>query len=290
MNESSDIEYNCKEMKCAPTIKKFQNFDGTCFRTKDMIEILEKYNLKNPQNKIEIPYKLRMINEGKFRKNIIKKIKKNILIDKLQTEINEILEKKQINVDGDTKMWLKKYTFLPKGPKTQFSWLSNFNILDVFEQYMKIYPEFLSWCVPIDFDLPQVSNIGQLNFDDLVNAGKTKLGFVFNLDTHDKSGSHWVSLYVDLLKGEIYFFDSVGKPPVKEIRDLNKRFCIYFKNKKINYVMEYNKFVHQKKNTECGVYSINFILQMLMGKKFYDIVSNPINDEIMNKNRDLYFL
>ena len=48
-------------------------------------------------------------------------------------------------------------------------------------------------------------------------------GFVFNLDEHWKSGSHWVALYSDLSKGQIYFFDSYGKRPEKRIRSLVKR-------------------------------------------------------------------
>ena len=45
---------------------------------------------------------------------------------------------------------------------------------------------------------------------------------VINLDTHDKGGSHWVGLYTDLLKKQIYFFDSYGHKPEKEIKNFMK--------------------------------------------------------------------
>lgn len=47
-----------------------------------------------------------------------------------------------------------------------------------------------------------------------------------------------------------------------------------------------NYVQHQFKNTECGMYCINFIDHMLMSnKKFHDIILKPIDDDNMNKLR-----
>ena len=47
-----------------------------------------------------------------------------------------------------------------------------------------------------------------------------------------------------------------------------------------------NYVQHQFKNTECGMYSINFIDHMLVTKKqFHDIILHPIDDDNMNKLR-----
>ena len=47
-----------------------------------------------------------------------------------------------------------------------------------------------------------------------------------------------------------------------------------------------NYVQHQFKNTECGMYSINFIDSLLtQGKKFTDIVLNPMNDDVLNSLR-----
>ena len=56
-----------------------------------------------------------------------------------------------------------------------------------------------------------------------IKKGKYKLGVIFNLDEHYKSGSHWVALYADLNKDQVYFFDSYGKKPEKRIRKLKAR-------------------------------------------------------------------
>jgi hypothetical protein len=58
-------------------------------------------------------------------------------------------------------------------------------------------------------------------------------------------------------------------------------------NKKCD--VRYNKTRNQFKNSECGVYSINFILEMLNGKTFDDIENNPIPDDDINKLRTNIF-
>ena len=60
----------------------------------------------------------------------------------------------------------------------------------------------------------------KLDLEQLYKNGKRRLGIVFNLDPHDMPGSHWVSLFVNMNNGGIYFYDSVGKFPNKEISDL----------------------------------------------------------------------
>ena len=59
-----------------------------------------------------------------------------------------------------------------------------------------------------------------LDLETLYRNGKRKLGVVFNLDPHDMPGSHWVSMFVNMDNGGIYFFDSVGKFPGDEISNL----------------------------------------------------------------------
>ena len=56
-----------------------------------------------------------------------------------------------------------------------------------------------------------------------------------------------------------------------------------------DYDVRFNKIQHQFKNTECGVYSINFIIRLLGGETFDDIVNNITNDDKMNACRKTYF-
>ena len=55
-----------------------------------------------------------------------------------------------------------------------------------------------------------------------IQSGKTKVGIIFNLDPHNKGGSHWVALFVDCKKHKIYYFDSYGDPIPERIMRLVK--------------------------------------------------------------------
>jgi len=103
-------------------------------------------------------------------------------------------------------------------------WLSNFDIDAVLDQYDMI-PDFkYLGAVPLDFDKDLGGGycVSQLTCDlDVAKdykRGIRKYGMVINLDTHDKGGSHWVSLFANIKKGGVYFMDSYGYKPEKEIQ------------------------------------------------------------------------
>jgi len=54
----------------------------------------------------------------------------------------------------------------------------------------------------------------------------------------------------------------------------------YFKNLIDEFDIRYNNIQHQFDNSECGVYSINFIISLAEGKNF---------DDVMNQNRKIFF-
>jgi hypothetical protein len=139
------------------------------------------------------------------------------------------------------------------------------------------------------------------------------LGIVPNLDEHWKGGSHWVAMYANIETGQIYYFDSYGVRPNKRIRNFVKLIAEwkYQKDtgKKINinsdeymkgdnkpkneveqkYDIRYSQHRHQFKNSECGVYSMNFIIRLVNGIKFDDIIKQNIPDDTVNKCREIYF-
>jgi hypothetical protein len=53
--------------------------------------------------------------------------------------------------------------------------------------------------------------------------------------------------------------------------------------------IRYNSTQHQTGNSECGVYSINFIVRLVGGESFNDIVNNITKDKEVNKCRTVYF-
>ena len=303
-----------EDTKCAPH-KKYLN--GSCYSAEQLVkmtsifnEALENANINNKKNKLK---------EIKIKKD--KKYLLRELTDRLENVCdNQICWLKQRFIRKiDPKLFRDlRDSFRPEGPDKKNEWLSTTHINDVMNQYEKKYSDFKFFgAVPIDFDdLPL--GIRNINFDKLYNSGKKKLGFVFNLDEHWKSGSHWVALYTNLDKNQIYFFDSYGIKPEKRIKKLVKRiaswcykkdFCLNDsctldsvdsetfmkggrgKTNKIENKLRvlYNRNRHQYKNSECGVYSLNFILRLLNGHSFDDIAKTKILDDDMNKCRDVYF-
>ena len=116
-----------------------------------------------------------------------------------------------------------------------------------------------------------------------------KFSIVFNLDKHDEPGSHWVALFGDLQKKHIYYFDSYGIEPPIEIDIFMKRFQEEGKKLNMDIKLDYNNIRHQYKNSECGMYSIHFIIKLVEGNKFKDVIENIIFDDEINQN-ERYFL
>ena len=182
--------------------------------------------------------------------------------------------------------------FRPKGPNTGHQWLSNFDIENVMRQYELIYPgfKFLD-VVPCDFDdIPQYQ-YSLKDYNNYTDKGipKYKFGVIFNLDNSRQSGSHWTALYFDMKKKQIYYQDSVGNPPKSEFVKLMDSIEKQMKVDKKPIDRRVNKLRHQYQNSECGVYSISFILRLLNGESFDEIESKPIPDEDVNKCRIIYF-
>ena len=164
------------------------------------------------------------------------------------------------------------------------------------KQYEKVYKNFkFIGPVPIDFDYEYsvgnciIDELCNIDIVDLQNKKINKIGIVFNLDKHDMDGSHWVSMFVNLNKDRVYYFDSYGEPPPKEVDILANRLIDQGNknNQKIKYIKNNKRF--QFKNSECGVYCMYFITQLLKGKTFNSFKNNIIKDDQMNKNRGYFY-
>jgi hypothetical protein len=190
-------------------------------------------------------------------------------------------------------------------------WLSNIDINKVLSQYEVKYPEFKSFgALPIDFALKSgnkciINNICNISLSELINNGKKNIGIVFNLDKHNKTGSHWVSLFINIPKGQINFWDSVANDVPKQIEKLMNNIYNQLNDIKENNIKlyqkcgcdfktikkQYNEIRHQYDTTECGMYSIHFIVEQLdKNKTFNQVCNNIIEDDRMNKMRENYFI
>lgn len=199
-----------------------------------------------------------------------------------------------------------KNSFRPQMPRTWLKnkneWASTSDIEKVLKQYEEHHKDFKCYgALPMDFDLKHGNScvsgdLCNIDLKEHMENGKHKIGSVFNLDDHDEPGSHWVSLYMELKpccreNPSIYYFDSIADKPTKEINNLVDNLSEQYKSM-TGEDMEflYNDIQHQKRNTECGIYSIHFITSMLEGKDFDDYIKEIKRDDYMEKYRDFYYI
>lgn len=286
LNNIKEPEVEPEDKKCAPGVE-FK--DGSCINLELLVILAEEYNKLN-DNSIRLSQKTQALNPSKYKQYLVSKLQ-----DRLGgTQRSWIKQRFIDNLNNKSIEELTKFTFRPEGPSGSFKWLNTIDINESMEQYEKKYPEFkFMGAVPIDFDKLELLGIKDLNYKIMTDTGKTKLGFVFNLDRHDQPGSHWVGLYTDLSKAQIYFFDSYGIEPHKNIKTLMKRIARAMKNE-LNFTeqditLRWNTIRHQYENSECGVYSINFILRLLRGDDFDTIIESKTPDKKVNKCRNVYF-
>lgn len=250
--------------------RKYQK-DSSCFLKKDLTEIAKKLNECRIKNK-------------KLKYCIGKTINTNISKDKLYKKIKNILKLKDRN-------WIKQQfignsyvrsdIFKPNGPKSN-GWLSNFDIQHVMDQYSKFYQK-----IKKDFTFHGVVMANWYNlhpnllYDYLF---KKKQAVVFNTDTQNGPGQHWVSVFINTK--EIEFFDSNGTPPNIYI----KKFLTDI-SKLLNIPIKINKIQHQKIDGVCGVYALKFVLYRLFGlKTFNQFIKNIDTDKNVNGLRKTFFL
>lgn len=259
----------------------------------DIAKILNNNNQKININIKESPEKIH---------KEISKILKNFNINK-EISIKNI---KQIK-DNLSKEKLKRFneSFRPSMPEEWYNnintWLCTTDITNVLNQYKEKNKDFyLYGPTPIDFDLKEnnvclVDSLCKFNLSNHINKGEKKIGIIFNTDPHTKGGEHWISMYIDIdginLKNPgIYFFDSTGEDPPEEIETLINKIIEQGEKENINFVYFENDIKHQRGGTECGMYSLHFIINMLNGINFKKYVNEYKNDKFMEKFRKIYFV
>lgn len=200
----------------------------------------------------------------------------------------------------DDKKTIEKQSFRPKMPvewtSDMSTWLSDEDIRQVMTQYEEAYPEFKFLEVaPIDFSAqdPYVKDkkkciaesFCKVDFTALKAEGKKYLGAIFNLDPSYKGGSHWVAIFINIPKKEVNYFDSYGMSPPKQIAHFMKSLTLQEKSLKLQ--NSGRRF--QYKGSECGMYSMIFILSMLNGENFRHFCRNPISDNEAQGFRNFLF-
>jgi hypothetical protein len=177
-------------------------------------------------------------------------------------------------------------------------WLDSLNIEAVMKQYEDAFPAFeFMGPFPIDFAAPDpynhsggpkkclIEEICGLRMEEALKQGTNSIGIIYNLDPHFKDGSHWVANYIDIPKHKCYYFDSYGYEPPKQIATFMKWLTTQDPKMKLMY----NARRFQLQGSECGMYSLYFIIRMLSGDVFRPFCRRQPRDSIMLDLRDWLF-
>lgn len=272
------------DTKCAPALT-FK--DGSCIPLDILIKIAKEYNEMN-DDKINLDKSMEVLHPKRYKRYLV-----SMFNEKLPKCNNQLCWLDQISdIEAKYGNKLANRIFRPIGPQGKFDWLNTININQVMDQYSDKYNDFLFLgAVPMDFYEINLNKIKELNYNDLVRDGIKKIGIIFNLDNHNQPGSHWVAGLVNFDNGHIYYYDSYGTRPGKRVREFYYIISKFIeRDLKIKPMIDYNKKRHQYKDSECGMFSLYFIIQILGGRSFKEICNSKINDDSVNALRNKLFI
>ncbi len=201
-----------------------------------------------------------------------------------------------IPVSGASSKNTELYT-KTKGPADSTRLLDNFNIDETLKRFSRLGKEMFNkkfyhvGFQMIDF-LETESELTEISLSDLKKQGYDSMGVVFNTDVSTGRGKHWFCVYVDLLANPITIehFNSSGRAARESVNIWMSKQAAELREEGFDAV-EINGAdkVVQKSNTECGMWSLIYILWRLLGHTrtaFY--ASKPTDDEMV-KLRKLLF-
>jgi hypothetical protein len=279
---------------CSPRKDKIEH---SCLNKSFLIKIAKILN-KHFKSKI----KIKKASKKKLFEDVSKILKNNSCNSEICVFKNSKISKYFSKSDIEN---IKTF-FRPEKPikweKNPNTWLTTVDINNVMEQYEKKYPHFKYYgATPIDFNLKyddntcMVSDICNIDINNIKN--KKCIGMVFNTDPHNRSGQHWFSMYVDLVgknmdKPAIYYFDSAT--PVESIEEIPVQIIKLIEKlqNQSNFMFDifFNDIKHQHGNTECGMYCLHFITEMLKGKDFLKYIQSNLTDKNIEKYRKKFFI
>lgn len=282
-NKVKNKKFTLKKDVCS-TPKR--DFKYTCYSGNSLEKMKRFWNTRHPNNQIDSNEPSEIWNHLKL---------------KMKTKCNkESCWLKQQFIKNHLDKQLSKYTFAPTKPKHWIkkprTWLTSLDIENVMEQYKEAYRDFTFYGPsPIDFNTKKLygqcvwNEICKFNLKKEISKNITKIGFIFNTDPHYLPGEHWVSMFVSVKKQFIYYFDSTGEKTPIEIISLIKKIKQQGKQIGLNFKVKINKFPHQQKDTECGIYSLFFISYMLIYENINFFDNKRISDDTIFQFRNVFF-
>lgn len=262
-----------KKLNCHP---KNKTKKYTCYEDNTLVMFKNLWNQKYKNNKIKSNDVFGIWNE-------------------LQTKIPHCTDEKC----WADQMKIQTNAFRPKAPKVweKNKWVSNRDIESVLKQYKEAYPNF-DYLGPTTIDFDKIvrsscvnNKICKLNISDKIKNKINKIAFSLNLDKSGGNGTHWVTLFVDIEKRFIFYFDSCGIRIPKEVQNLMNRIQSQCESIGIKMTQhDSREMIHQNGKTECGMYSLYCIISLLEGKHTIDYFkTRRIPDNDVERYRRIYF-
>lgn len=259
----------------------------TCYTTESLVQLKNLWNKRHPD----------AIIRSNDAKDIWEKLRGNLsdVCDKESCWLRQQFARNNLTPE------LKSYTFAPESPKSWHKnineWLSSIDIEKVMRQYEQAEPSFcFLGPTPIDFDSIKMygecvwEELCNFSMRDMLKRSKRKIGIVFNLDEHWKEGSHWTSMFIDVPSRQICYFDSGGDEAPIEVKNFVDRITRQGKELEIDFKFEQNHpFEHQMNDSECGVYCLYFIREMIKNPNFNTFKKKRVTDKEMEKYRRVFF-
>lgn len=291
VRQNKVTQHKFKRLKCAPKKNNTNDpelKDFTCYSRTNLQTFKELWN-NNSDEKINT-------NNSKE----IWQFFKNKLSKECYDELCW-LKKSKLSSINNSELLIKEI-FKPFSPKTWITnpstWLSSVDITKIMNQYEKSHSNFkFIGPSPIDFDTKEVfstcvwEQLCNFNLKEYIQKKITKIGIIFNTDTHDKPGKHWIALFIDLDKKFIFYFDSNGTKMPKQIKVLINRVEQQAQHENIILKVDNNEgFTHQYNDGQCGMYALYFIIELLKENKTSNYFKTKrIKDATMKKYRTIYF-
>ena len=276
-----------QSVNCSPSAP-FDSKPYTCFTDDLLRQLADKWNLRHPDD-------------------LVKLSSSRVMWEQLRSKMQSVCHTESCWLrqpfvgNAEFARETTKALFMPPRPRSwrenPSEWLTSTDITRVMRRYERAYPSFVFiGPSPIDYDHHYSDGkcvweeLCNLNIAKMLEQGKTKIGIIFNTDPHYKEGSHWVSMFVNLKEKYVFFMDSTGDPPQRQIQKLMN--CIIRQSKELGSPMKkvICRVKHQRRNTECGMYCIFAIVGQLTGEHGVDkLCSARIEDNAMAALRDKYF-
>jgi len=209
---------------------------------------------------------------------------------------------------GDKKVKKEIMTRLKVAGPTDSKLLSNVHIDNTLQQWSHKYDDFY----PFNFNMLDYASYSWRNgtvsstpdslatvaFSDLYNGDYGKkyrcCACVINSDRYRGSGKHWMALFADARGADrwtVEFFNSSGNAPAPEwVNWLVKTKSAMETLTEIPVeILRVTNIRHQQSKSECGVYSLFYILSRLNNVPPEYFMKHPISDQLMFELRSHLF-